>query len=248
MRKDLLYEAMKAAAKQRKFKASPQHDLYKKDGPYFYHIFYAFDPAGQRMQEAGTVGMILDITLKYCRFDELRWGIISPGSGLKFTDKVRANSVTACRAAFPRKSVVFRYDGSEAGLPQLCADILDWSERFYAKFFETLNQEYGTLEAYYLAHKEDTPLLAGLVYIERGQYKEAEECFRLPNMDCKHSCTPIYPVTEEQKTRARASCERPNSRSDYERLLDYTIAMQYHVEWTEETANYGLLPEERHGK
>ena len=31
MGKDVLYEAMKIAAKKRKIKASPQHDLYKKD-------------------------------------------------------------------------------------------------------------------------------------------------------------------------------------------------------------------------
>ena len=36
MGKDKLYETMKVVAKQRKMKASPQHDLYKKDGLYFY--------------------------------------------------------------------------------------------------------------------------------------------------------------------------------------------------------------------
>lgn len=43
MGKDMLYETMKAVAKQRKIKASPQHDLYKRDEPYFYCVFYAFD-------------------------------------------------------------------------------------------------------------------------------------------------------------------------------------------------------------
>ena len=46
MGKDILYETMKIVAKQRNIKASPQHDLYKKSD-------------------------ILDITVKYCRFDEL---------------------------------------------------------------------------------------------------------------------------------------------------------------------------------
>lgn len=248
MGKDMLYEAMKAVAKQRKIKASPQHDLYKKDEPYFYCVFYAFDSFRPYEKETESASIILDIAVKYCRFDELRWGIIQPGNDLKFTDKARANSIAACNAVFPRKKVRFKYDGSENGLSQLCEDILDYLEKFYRDFFESIDRDYGTLEEYYIANKEENPLLAGLVYIERGQFQNAEKCFRLPNMSCKNSTTSISPVTEEQRARISASCERPSSRSDYERLLDYTIAMQYGIKWTKETADYGLLPEERHGR
>ena len=248
MGKDMFYETMKGVAKQRKIKASPQHDLYKKDEPYFYHAFYAFDSFHSYEKETGFATTILDIAVKYCRFDELRWGIIQPGNDLKFTDKVRANSIAACNASFPRKKVRFKYDGSENGLRQLCGDILDYLEKFYSDFFESIDRDYGTLEEYYIANKEENPLLAGLVYIERGQFQNAEKCFRLPNMSCKNSTTSISPVTKEQLARVSCSCERPHSRSDYERLLDYTIAMQYDVEWKRETADYGLLPEERHGK
>ncbi len=248
MGKDVLYEAMKVAAKRRKIKASPQHDLYKKDEPYFYCAFYDFDFFHSHEKETGLATIILDIAVKYCRFDELRWGIIQPGNDLKFTDKVRANSIAACKASFPRKKVRFKYDGSENGLSQLCGDILDYLENFYRDFFESIDRDHGTLEEYYIANKEENPLLAGLVYIERGQFQNAEKCFRLPNMSCKNSCTSIRPVTKEQLARVSVSCEQPYRRSDYERLLDYTIAMQHGVKWTEETAAYGLLPEERHGK
>lgn len=249
MGKDSLYEAMKVAAKKRKIKASPEHDLYKRVEPYFFSVFYAFDfDFSENRQEPKETDVILDIAVKYCRFDELRWAIISPNSDLKFTDKIRANSVAMCRASFPRKTVAFKFDGSEDGLYQLCEDILDWLEGFYKMFFESVDRNYGSLEEYYLANKEEYPLLAGLVYIERGQYQEAEECFRLPNMSGKNSSTSISPSTEEQIARVNASCEQPYRRSDYERLLDYMIAMQYDVKWTEETANYGLLPAERHGR
>ena len=40
MASDVLYEAMKLAAKKRKIKASPQHDLYKRVDPYFFNVFY----------------------------------------------------------------------------------------------------------------------------------------------------------------------------------------------------------------
>lgn len=249
MGKDTFYEAMKAAAKKRKMKASPQHDLFKKAGPYFYSAFYAFDLGyPERGKETGAVQIILDVSVKYCRFDELRWGILSPGDGLKFTDKMRANSVAACRAAFPRKTLAFAYDGSENGLHRLCEDILDWLDDFYRDFFETVDRDYGSLEEYYRVHKTENPLLAGLVYMERGQYQEAEACFRLPGMNGSHSYTSIDPVTEEQMARVCASCGQPCRRSDQEKLLDYTIAMQYGIAWTKETAEYGLLPKERHGK
>ena len=248
MGKDKLYETMKVIAKQRKMKASPQHDLYKKDGLYFYHAFYAFDFFHPYEEETGLATIILDISVKYCRFDELRWGILQPENDLKFTDRVRANSIAACKASFPRKKACFQYDGSENGLSQLCEDILDYLVNFYRDFWSVINRDYGTLEEYYIANIEENPLLAGLVYIERGQFQDAEKCFRLPNMSCKNSSTPISPVTEEQLARVSVSCKHPNFRSDYERLLDYTIAMQHGVKWTKETADYGLLPEERQGK
>lgn len=247
MGKDSLYEAMKTAAKKRKIKSSPQHDLYKRVDPYFLHTFYTFDTRHPLDKVTGKIGIILDIAVKYCRFDELRWGIISPGSDLKFTDKVRANSLAMCYASLIRRPILFDCDDSENGLDRLCGDILDWIEQFYQDFFASVKKEHGSLEEYYLAHREDYPLLAGLVHIERGQYLEAGECFRLPNMHGRHNCTSIKPVTEEQLARVKASCERSYLRNDCERLLDYTIAMQHGVEWTEETARYGLLPEERQG-
>ena len=198
MGKDMLYEAMKAVAKQRKIKASPQHDLYKKDEPYFYCVFYAFDSFRPYEKETESASIILDIAVKYCRFDELRWGIIQPGNDLKFTDKARANSIAACNVAFPRKKVRFKYDGSENGLSQLCEDILDYLEKFYRDFFESIDRVYGTLEEYYIANKEENPLLAGLVYIERGQFQNAEKCFRLPNMSCKNST-----ITSEKQSRKK---------------------------------------------
>ena len=114
-----------------------------------------------------------------------------------------------------KKKVRFKYDGSENGLSQLCGDILDYLEKFYRDFFESIDRDYGTLEEYYIANKEENPLLAGVVYIERGQFQNAEKCFRLPNMRCKNSCTSIRPVTKEQLARVSVSCEQLYCRSDY---------------------------------
>ncbi len=89
MASDVLYEAMKLAAKNRKIKASPRHDLYKRVDPYFFNVFYAAQNEDELKTE--NVNICSDIGLKYCRFDELRIGIIEPDKDCRFTDKIRAN-------------------------------------------------------------------------------------------------------------------------------------------------------------
>lgn len=248
MAKDELYEAMKVAAKKRKIKASPEHDLYKMKDPYFFNVFYGLKdyhtPLNKKI-EAGEVEVVLDISIKYHRFDELRHKIISPHSNVRFTDKIRANSVACCMAGFPRKTISFKCDGPESGVEKLCEDILDWLEKFYCDFLDSAKQEHGSLEEYYIAQEEEFPLLAGLVYIERGLYREAEACFRLPKMPGKNVYTAYTPITDEQKRRSEASWESFFGRDDRSALIDYTIAMQKGIEWTPELAAFGLLPEER---
>ncbi|MBR0377725.1 MAG: hypothetical protein IJI04_04835, partial [Lachnospiraceae bacterium] len=67
------YKALKLAAKARKIKLSAERDLYKRIDPYFYHAFYSIINV-----EAGKVSISLSITVKYHRFDELEYGILSP--------------------------------------------------------------------------------------------------------------------------------------------------------------------------
>ena len=243
MASDVLYEAMKLAAKKRKIKASPRHDLYKRVDPYFFNVFY--DAQNEDDLKTENVNICLDIGLKYCRFDELRNGIINPGDDYRFTDKIRANSVIKCPSDFPRMTIPFSIDCSEKGLERLCEDILDYIEDFYTNLFQEVREKYGSLEEYYIAHSEEFPLLAGLVYIERKQYYKAETCFRHPNMPGQNMLRSCKAVTDEQKRRLEASENRGLYRSDASTLLDYTITMQKGLEWRQDLAKFGLLPEER---
>ena len=109
------YQELKRATRGRKLKLSAEHDIYKKDGPYFYHAFYWL-----RKVEDGKAEIALDITVKYHRFDELNYGIIKPGNDLCFTDKIRANSGALCHAGFPRMTRTFACDGSEEAISRLC--------------------------------------------------------------------------------------------------------------------------------
>lgn len=188
-----LYQAMKAAAKARKIKLSAERDLYKRTDPYFYDTFW-----WPEEMASGRIGMTLDITVKYCRFDELQYGILCPGEEARFTDKLRANSGMLCRAAFPRMTQHFDFDGSEAAMPGLCEDLLDFLRDYCAGFLAMVEETYGDLDGYYIAHRDTMPRLAGLAFLDRGDAAGAADCFSQPNMDGENSTWWVPVETEEQ--------------------------------------------------
>ena len=120
---DKLYQAMKAVAKKRKIKSSPQHDLYWTCDPYFFSSRYFWWDASVKDNK---VKIGIDISVKYWRFDELQYSITDPESDFRFTDKTRANSSVMCCAQFPRIEHFFSWDGTDETIPELCQDILDW--------------------------------------------------------------------------------------------------------------------------
>lgn len=243
-----LYQAMKAAAKARKIKLSAQHDLYKKESPYFYHAFWWPEEFA-----SGRIGMSLDITVKYHRFDELQYGILKPGETPHFTDKLRANSGMLCNAAFPRMMQHFDFDGTEAGMPALCEDLLDFLRDYCAGFLEMVEEQYGDLDGYYIAHRDTMPRLAGLAFLDRGDAAGAADCFSQPNMDGENSTWWVPAETEEQRRRALASgtylyeCPEYTAvhRHRKDQFRDYAAALRAGLAWTHDRAMFGLLPEEQ---
>lgn len=230
-------------------RASPQHDLYRKRDPYFFHAFYFWRderPADNRVR----IG--LDISVKYWRYDELQYGITDPESDFRFTDKVRANSSVMCRAQFPRMEPAFSWDGSDEALPALCEDILDWITAYQTHFVRTAEETYGGLDEFYLAHEGDYPLLAGLTYVERGLYADAERCFRSPAMSYAHLVFSVTPATEEQKRRLARYGYRGTlgffHRDMKSVFIDYAVAKQHGLDWNRDLRNFGLplgLPVDR---
>lgn len=245
-----LYQAMKVATKSRKIKLSAEHDIYKKIDPYFFNVFYN---SGEIIE--GKINITLDISVKYHRFDELQYSIINPSDSLRFTDKIRANSGAMCYAGFPRIVQRFDYNGTEEALPKLCEDILDFLEKYYADFLTMVKNEYGDLGNYYIANKEKEPRLAGLACLDKGDFQGAIECFSHPNMDGQHQVWSVDIHTSEQRRRAEASgmkilCtsyDESIHRNRKDQFVDYAIALQNGLEWNDERAMYGLLPEEREG-
>ena len=241
---------MKVAAKQRKIKLSAERNLYKKVDSYFFGSHYHLHRIAQ-----GIVYIELRMSVKYHRFDELQYGIISPNNQLRFTDKIRANSGAMCNASHPRMVQPFVCDGTLEALPKLCEDILDFLEKYYTDFLTMANHDYGDLNGYFIAHMDENPRLAGLACLDRGDFQGAIMCFLHPNMDSANSIWSVDIHTDEQRRRAEASGVKVLSstygesihRSRRDQFVDYAIALQNGLEWNGERAFYGLLPEEREG-
>lgn len=244
----MLYQAMKAAAKMRKIKLSAEQVLYKKVDPYFFDVFYHIGEITE-----GKIDVTLDISVKYHRFDELQYSIINPSKPVRFTDKIRANSGAMCNAGFPRMVQSFYFNGNEEAIPQLCEDILNFLEKYYSDFLAMTEKEYGSLGDYYIANRDTMPRLAGLAYLDKGDFQGAAESFLHPNMDGKSSIWSVYIHTDEQRRRSQESGTQifhtsygeSIDRSRKEQFADYAIALQNGLEWTNDRAMYGLLLEER---
>lgn len=239
------YQQLKQVTKARKLKLSAEHDIYKKDAPYFYRAFYWIEKV-----EDGKAEIDLDITIKYYRFDELQYGILRPGNELHFTDKIRANSGALCHTKFPRMKQTFECDGSEESITKLCEDLLDFLKNYSADFLAEVAVKHGDLNGYYIAHKEENPRLAGLAYLDRGDINGAVECFLSPNIDGEHSIWSVEIHTEEQRRRALENGKQIFAtqcihRNRKEQFNDFAVALKNGLEWNQDRAMYGLLAAER---
>lgn len=243
--KKALYQALKIETKKRKFKLSAEHDIYKKEGEYFFCAWY-FD----HEYEDGIYPIEFRFQLKYHRFDELQAKILFPELDIRFTDKYRANSGYMCYSLIcDFHEIEFSFDGTEESLPDLAIRILDYIEGYYRDFIEKVNSEYGGLDGWYIANKEINPLLAGLVYLDKGDMNNVLECLSHPNIGGDRSFWSSVPNTEEQLKRALANGYNAKfkyfDRSTKQRFEDYVTTMRKGLEWTSDKAKFGLLPEER---
>ena len=158
-----------------------------------------------------------------------------------------------CRAAFPRMTQHFDFDGTETAMPGLCEDVLDFLQDYCAGFLAMVEEQYGDLNGYYIANRETMPRLAGLAFLDRGDPESAAACFSQPNMDGESSTWWVQVETEEQRQRAMASgvylYECPEyaavHRHRKDQFFDYAVVLQNGLEWTHDRAMLGLLPQER---
>lgn len=210
---DKLYKCMKAVAKNKGIKASPEHDLYKMISPFFINAFYSDLPRA------------------------------------KNSDKIRANSVIACRSVIENEQIEYDFDGKDESYQLLAEAVFAHIESWYKDFEEKVKSEYGDLEAFFLSNKDKYPRQAALIYIHSENYAAAEKCMKL--MPAKMNTSRlINPTTEEQTQRlvdsgAEKFGKESFLRDDMECHWDYLIAKKKGLEWTGDRARFGLLNEER---
>ena len=242
---DKLYQCMKELAKRKGIKASPQHDLYKMIPPYFINAFYS--DLG-RKKNSDKITVVFYYEVKYAYFDDLTLSIVDPVSNIKLTDKVRANSVIACKSVIENERIEYDFDGKEESWQFLAERVFEHIEEWYRSFETEVKEKYGSLEKYFLRNKEKYPKQAALVYFHEERYDEAEECLRrMPRK--MNSARFIHPKTAEQAERlvnsgADKYGEDNYLRDDMDCHFDYVKAKKKGLEWTAERAGFGLTKAE----
>lgn len=243
---DKFYHSLKLAVKPRNIKLSPEHDIYKKEGEYFYHAFYSIKDVDE-----GKACLRLAITVKYHRFDELQHGIVQPGVPAHFTDKTRAVCCQLMAAPFEH---TFECDGSDDPVPALCEQLLDFLQSYCADYIKMADNEYGGLNGYYIANKENNPGIAGLAYLDRGDINGAIECFSSPRIEHCKNVTILVDVKNHKQLRRVLENGNTTSVSEYgectsrrlqDLFNDYAVALQNGLEWNYDRAMFGLLKKER---
>ena len=245
---DKLYQYMKVVAKSKGIKASPQHDLYKTISPFFINAIY-YDLPRKKNSDKITVGFMYEV--KYSYFDDLTLFILDPVSDIKLTDKIRANSVIACKSIIEKEQIEYDFDGKDESFGKLAENVFEHIENWYRSFEKDVKAEYGSLEEYFVRNKEKFPRQAALVSIHSGNYAVAEECLKLMP-EKMNSSRLVRPFTQEQVQRLTDSGSEKFGneeflRDDMDCHRDYITAMKNGLEWTAARAHYGLLKDEQAG-
>ena len=242
---DKFYQCMKELAKNKGIKASPQHDLYKSVPPYFINAFYS---DFGRKKNSDKITVVFYYEVKYAYFDDLTLHIIDPATKIKLTDKVRANSVIACKSVVGTERIEYGFDGKDESWQYLAEKVFEHIEDWYQSFEKEVKEKYGSLEEYFIRNKDKYPKQAALVFIHEERYDEAEECLKLMPRKMNSSRF-IHPETGEQEERlvnsgADKYGENHYLRDDMDCHFDYITAKKNGLEWTVERAGYGLTKAE----
>lgn len=241
-----IFHALKVETRKRKFRLSPEQDMYRKDGPNFYRVFYWF--AGMK---DGQARFYFDVTIKPCAFDELQYSIIHPKGGHHFTDKIRTTGGMECKAEQPRIAAEFPFteNPSKADFAALAKTVMDYVCGYIKDFMDTAEREYGDLNGYFIAFEDENPRLAGLACLNRKDIEGAIRCFSNPNIDGRDEKWLVEIKEDDERARTTANGipeDIPSFlRSRAEQFADFAVCLKKGLKWNTERAMYGLLPEER---
>ena len=244
---ELMYEAMKRAIESEEFsglglKTASQNLVYCKQEPYFWTLGF-FEGWKEQGQEAGTKYVRLDLSMKYCHYDELQNSIIYPGHAMKFSNKLRANSKMKCRDRLWSKAFLFPWDDDVQDFDALAREILRTAVSAVNEIFAEAEQ-LGSLDKYFIAHPELNPRLSAFACIENKQYKEAYEILKAAG--ASKEVLLVHADTEERLARLHSRYPEAQEgaatfgRDYHDIILDYCTAMEQNLSWNEELVLYSL--------
>lgn len=175
---DLIYEIireLKILGKPHRIKASKcSLGIYQRQGDTLWAacILPKGSPGGPEVQLA------VRLSIKPLAFDAVDRALLCD-PGKKLTDAVNANRHWAfydiCEKTYvySREQIV----RGELTAAEIARQLLENALESLRQFREMVERKYGDLFRFFIAQKQELPMLAGMSFLHLGQYKQARECF-----------------------------------------------------------------------
>ena len=206
-------DSMKVLAKDIRAKVTTSC-VYKKDNEYFWYI--------QDTPHLNNTRMVT-IGIKPWHYDELVLSIAYPEETIHITDKLRWDGAYMAPCfIISQKAYELPIDTSGridfGKIPEMCKMILDDSMGCISEFWKNIENAYGDINEFHIQRASTDPLGAGLAHIDRKEYLQAIEQFRVA----------------KKRRLAFHWCFGSTKRDLRDVLLDYCIVSQSGQKWTKE--------------
>lgn len=163
-------DTMKQIVSPRKAKVT-NGCIYKKENDYFWYI--AVKPYSKTKRR-------VSVCIKPWHYDELLFSISNPGEELHFTDKLRWNGFNAMTSFILDYSHYPENFSSQTEVNSndfelWCRELFDTSIKKLDDFIAMVEKDYGGLEEYHIANRENDLLNAAFASVSLERYDEAEK-------------------------------------------------------------------------
>ena len=176
----------------------------------------------------GQLEVTVDSCIKPCAFDAIQFSIIEPGKNHRITDMLRVNASFAARPLqIDSKTYYLPCDNPanfsatlDENLRIIFSDLIEKRTTFLTS---NVSNDDGLLP-YLFAHQADFPFESGMAYLCKDDYNAAKQCFEL---------------AEKSNSIVTKSIGKPG-RYLHLVFIDYCIAMQSGIEWSDYLVANGL--------
>lgn len=223
-------DSLKEAAKPYKVRVSRNYiGLYKNISPLFWCAKVLTDPWNRHIDHLLEINV--EIMLGPLEYDALYAAITNPDTGIrKVTDGYRASGFgldTFCKKTytFPLDPIESANETVQANAFKEIADIILLDVlQIVDNIVKMISTEYGSIFDFFIAHKDERLMFAGLSYIYYKEYKKAIACF-----------------TEAERQKKNWNlCFGDPYRYFHQVCIDYCIVMLSEGTWKNENVFHGI--------